>query len=332
FAIDIDNNMLISYLKKVIKSELHPQFDNVIPKDIKLWKVEIRDNNIGALSNLSLHDNDEILPTRKVKEYWPNAPEKEHIHIIVSLSTSFNLSTRYFEIFSYKIWSLEHFVVSSIYSNNSIVDKDNTHRAFYKILDNISNNQTIQQEVRDHAKRLLQTKANNHIAKLDDDTIEVNQSSINVTSIETKNSNDTPISDVSDNNLELASYTKTVNINSAELYSSDSSDEVSELDRNQITEQILKQDFIKSTVIAKSNGIDNELSLEKTIEGSMQCLAYWFEKAIKSGIKEILYWYTYSLETENKVKNMSADRKIKEKTARSMIYKEMLKYLPNVTP
>ncbi|CAG8747773.1 11383_t:CDS:1, partial [Ambispora leptoticha] len=53
-----------------------------------------------------------------------------------------------------------------------------------------------------------------------------------------------------DQNLELASDTKTVNIdNNAELYSSDSSDEVSGLDRNQITEQTLKRDFTKSTVI-----------------------------------------------------------------------------------
>ena len=32
---------------------------------------------------------------------------------------------------------------------------------------------------------------NNHIAKLDDDTIEINQSSVNITSAETENSNDT---------------------------------------------------------------------------------------------------------------------------------------------
>lgn len=36
----------------------------------------------------------------------------------------------------------------------------------------------------------------------------------------------------------------------------------------------------------------------------------------KSGIKEILHWYTYSL--ENKVNNMMADGKTKE-AARSMI-------------
>ncbi|KAF0520579.1 hypothetical protein F8M41_016225 [Gigaspora margarita] len=82
-----------------------------------------------------------------------------------------------------------------------------------------------------------------------------------------------------DQNLELASDTKTVNIdNNAELYSSDLSDEVSGLDRNQITEQTLKRDFTKSTVIVKSNEIDNKLSLEKTIEGSTQRLAYCLKK------------------------------------------------------
>ncbi|CAG8555457.1 3576_t:CDS:2, partial [Racocetra fulgida] len=191
---------------------------------------------------------------------------------------------------------------------------------------------------------------------LEDDTGENNQSSIiTPCKMNSDELNNAPNSDVSfednsseqsnlpceiktltngnDQNLELASDTKTVNIdNNAELYSSDSSDEVSGLDRNQITEQTLKRDFTKSTVIVKSNEIDNELSLEKTTEDSTQRLAYWFEKAIKSGIKEILYWYTYSLETENKVENMTADGKIKEKTARSTIYKEMLKYLPNVTP
>ncbi|CAG8653638.1 8838_t:CDS:1, partial [Diversispora eburnea] len=126
-----------------------------------------------------------------------------------------------------------------------------------------------------------------------------------------------------DQNLELACDIKTVDIganqppadNNTELYSSDSSDEVSGLDRNQITEQTLKRDFTKPIIITKSIEIDDKLSLEKIIEGSTQRLAYWFEKAIKSGIKEILYWYNYSFETENKVKNMTADGKIKEKTA-----------------
>jgi len=103
------------------------------------------------------------------------------------------------------------------------------------------------------------------------------------------------------------------------------------LDRNQVTEQTLKRDLTKSTVIAESIEMDDEHSSKNSIEGSTQSLAYWFEKAINYGVKEILYWYHYSFEIENKVKNMTADGKIKEKTARSMIYKEMLKYLSNVT-
>ncbi|CAG8593417.1 4136_t:CDS:2 [Dentiscutata heterogama] len=141
---------------------------------------------------------------------------------------------------------------------------------------------------------------------LEDDTGENNQSSvITPCKMNSDELNNAPNSDVSfednsseqsnlsceiktvtsgnDQNLELASDTKTVNIdNNAELYSSDSSDEVSGLDRNQITEQTLKRDFTKSTVIVKSNEIDNELSLEKTTGDSTQRLAYWFEKAIKS--------------------------------------------------
>jgi len=49
------------------------------------------------------------------------------------------------------------------------------------------------------------------------------------------------------------------------------------------------------------------------------------------GLKEILYLYHYSFEFEEKVKNITADGKIKNKTARSMIYKDMLQYLPNIT-
>src|SRR3954451_2469848 len=52
---------------------------------------------------------------------------------------------------------------------------------------------------------------------------------------------------------------------------------------------------------------------------------------MRMGLKEILCLYHYSLEFEEKVKNITADGKTKDKTARSMIYKEMLQYLPNVT-
>src|SRR5919108_524697 len=64
---------------------------------------------------------------------------------------------------------------------------------------------------------------------------------------------------------------------------------------------------------------------------SPQRFAYWIDEAMKMGLKEILCLYHYSFEFEEKVKNITADGKTKDKTARSMIYKEMLQYLPNVT-
>ena len=45
------------------------------------------------------------------------------------------------------------------------------------------------------------------------------------------------------------------------------------------------------------------------------------------GLKEILCLYHYSFE---KVKNITANDKTKDKTARLMIYKDILQYLPNV--
>jgi len=64
---------------------------------------------------------------------------------------------------------------------------------------------------------------------------------------------------------------------------------------------------------------------------SAQHLSYLFDTAIKSGQQEILDWYNYSLEFESKVDALTADGKIKDKTARSMIYKEMKPFLPNIT-
>ena len=49
------------------------------------------------------------------------------------------------------------------------------------------------------------------------------------------------------------------------------------------------------------------------------------------GLKEILCLYHYSFEFKNKFKIITADGKIKDKTARIIIYKEMVQYLPKVT-
>src|SRR6266496_974353 len=103
------------------------------------------------------------------------------------------------------------------------------------------------------------------------------------------------------------------------------------LDRNQATEQILKRDLSRPISSMASVELHNESILNNAIEGSTQRLAYWIDEAIRMGLKEILCLYHYSFKFEEKVKNITADGKTKDKTARSMIYKDMLQYLPNVT-
>ena len=104
------------------------------------------------------------------------------------------------------------------------------------------------------------------------------------------------------------------------------------LDENQIVEQdlihelcsfISPEDNVSSTEI-----ISSCVSLENLISGSAQHLSYLFEIAIKSSQQEILNWYNYSFEFESKVDALMADGRIKDKTARSMIYKEMKPFLP----
>ncbi|RGB22244.1 hypothetical protein C1646_776424 [Rhizophagus diaphanus] len=102
------------------------------------------------------------------------------------------------------------------------------------------------------------------------------------------------------------------------------------LDRNQLTEQILKHDLSRLISSVASVELHDESILNNVIEGSTRRLAYWIDETIKTGLKEICL-YHYSLEFEEKVKNITADGKTKDKTARSMIYKNMLQYLPNIT-
>ena len=41
FAVEIDTTKLVSFFKDVIKENQKPFFDNIAPKELKLWKVDI---------------------------------------------------------------------------------------------------------------------------------------------------------------------------------------------------------------------------------------------------------------------------------------------------
>jgi hypothetical protein len=56
FSVKISRDEPISDPKKVIKEEKAPVFDNFPADELKLWKVEIRDDRDDQLSNLTLQD------------------------------------------------------------------------------------------------------------------------------------------------------------------------------------------------------------------------------------------------------------------------------------
>jgi len=117
---------------------------------------------------------------------------------------------------------------------------------------------------------------------------------------------------------------------------SDTTSEVPESE-NQIVEGLVQELACVEFGSASSNegevGIAeiSKSCIQDMVPGSAQSLSDLFDKAIKMGQKQILCWFYYSLEFENKVRNLTADGKTKDKTARSKIYKEMKPLLPNIT-
>src|SRR2546423_15612717 len=83
FAVDIDREKLVSHLKKAIKAEKAPEFDNFPANKLKLWKVTIPGYQDDQLRNLSLEGNEELSAINDIGDYWPESPPKKHIHVIV---------------------------------------------------------------------------------------------------------------------------------------------------------------------------------------------------------------------------------------------------------
>ncbi|RGB22946.1 hypothetical protein C1646_775258 [Rhizophagus diaphanus] len=65
FAININRNKTISELKSLIQKEKYNDFAGIDPDQLKLWQVEIPDEHYDELVNLQLHENNELLVTKK---------------------------------------------------------------------------------------------------------------------------------------------------------------------------------------------------------------------------------------------------------------------------
>jgi hypothetical protein len=88
FPVKILESDTVGDLKKLIKSENIPRFDDIAAHELKLWSVSIPVDNTSVLENLVLENNkekgvQELLPVKKISKIFPDEPAEEHIHIIV---------------------------------------------------------------------------------------------------------------------------------------------------------------------------------------------------------------------------------------------------------
>jgi hypothetical protein len=61
---------------------------------------------------------------------------------------------KYFEFFPYNKWSLHHYVTLVI-DSYELAEKEKAHRVFYKILEDIINNESLEEEVHSFAQNLI---------------------------------------------------------------------------------------------------------------------------------------------------------------------------------
>src|SRR4051794_28282679 len=93
FNIKVNKTETVSELKDAIKDNQKPFFDNVAPKELKLWKVDIsleEENEKLKLVNEKINVNIkdelegiELKPLSKISKHFSSQPADEHIHIIV---------------------------------------------------------------------------------------------------------------------------------------------------------------------------------------------------------------------------------------------------------
>ncbi|CAG8604332.1 5490_t:CDS:2, partial [Diversispora eburnea] len=110
-------------------------------------------------------------------------------------------------------------------------------------------------------------------------------------------------------------------------------DDLSQPDKNQIVEQDLKQELSafptsRKNITSNRNLLDDENQHNQVTAQSIVCI---FRKAIQSGREEILHWCRYIERYDKRVNEIISDGKVKIKTAKSLVYKEVKQLLPDTT-
>ena len=93
FNVKVNKTEAVSELRDAIKENQKPFFDNIAPKELKLWKVDIsleKENKKLELVNTKINVNikeelggEKLPPLSKISKHFTSQPADEHIHIIV---------------------------------------------------------------------------------------------------------------------------------------------------------------------------------------------------------------------------------------------------------
>jgi len=83
FSVDVTADVTISNLKRRIKDQNANILRDVDAIQLKLWRVEIPDDQEIDFSSLA--PEDELKPTWDISDYWKNVPLKKHVHVLVKL-------------------------------------------------------------------------------------------------------------------------------------------------------------------------------------------------------------------------------------------------------
>ena len=86
FSADVTADETIDDLKGRIKDKNANILQDVDATQLKLWRVEIPDDQEIDFSSLA--PEDELKPTWDISDYWKNVPLKKHFHVLVKLPTS----------------------------------------------------------------------------------------------------------------------------------------------------------------------------------------------------------------------------------------------------
>jgi hypothetical protein len=85
FPVVINRGETVGDLKDAIKAKNPNDFQGVDARKLRLWKVEIPDDHSDLIQGQTLQDNNQLLPTHYLDEYWTDTPPRRHIHVIIKL-------------------------------------------------------------------------------------------------------------------------------------------------------------------------------------------------------------------------------------------------------